>query len=88
MFAKGLLDDMDWSNVVLVGGAVLACLLPVPPNLRDRFCRVDELDVATAKVLEPLAKPIRKLVQEAMGRSDVCKGQQPFGVCDDIEKLS
>jgi hypothetical protein len=27
---EGSLSQLDWSNVVVAGGSVLACLLPVP----------------------------------------------------------
>ncbi|XRM43420.1 hypothetical protein ABZX51_006597 [Aspergillus tubingensis] len=35
VFSEGALSDMDWSNVVVAGSAVVTCLLPVPEKYRD-----------------------------------------------------
>ncbi|PYH91092.1 ankyrin repeat protein [Aspergillus ellipticus CBS 707.79] len=35
IFSEGALSDMDWSNVVVAGSAVVTCLLPVPEKYRD-----------------------------------------------------
>lgn len=35
LFTEGSLSDMDWSNVVVAGSAVVTCLMPVPEKYRD-----------------------------------------------------
>ncbi|PWY78092.1 hypothetical protein BO94DRAFT_537877 [Aspergillus sclerotioniger CBS 115572] len=35
IFSEGALSDIDWSNVVVAGSAVVTCLLPVPEEYRD-----------------------------------------------------
>ncbi|PWY77072.1 ankyrin repeat protein [Aspergillus heteromorphus CBS 117.55] len=35
IFSEGALSDMDWSNVVVAGSAVVTCLLPVPEEYRN-----------------------------------------------------
>lgn len=34
-FTHGVLDRLDWQNVVVAGGSVLACLSPVPSDYHD-----------------------------------------------------
>lgn len=35
IFTEGSLSDIDWSNVVVAGSAVVTCLMPVPEQFRD-----------------------------------------------------
>ncbi|PYH47148.1 ankyrin repeat protein [Aspergillus saccharolyticus JOP 1030-1] len=35
IFSEGALSDLDWSNVVVAGSAVVTCLLPVPEKYND-----------------------------------------------------
>lgn len=35
IFTEGSLSDIDWSNVVVAGSAVVTCLMPVPEKFRD-----------------------------------------------------
>jgi hypothetical protein len=35
MCIEGSLAQLDWSNVVVAGGSVLACLLPVPETYKE-----------------------------------------------------
>ncbi|RAL07027.1 ankyrin repeat protein [Aspergillus homomorphus CBS 101889] len=35
IFSEGALSDLDWSNVVVAGSAVVTCLLPVPEQYND-----------------------------------------------------
>jgi hypothetical protein len=35
IFTEGLLDDLNWDNVFCAGGAVAACLSPIPVEFRE-----------------------------------------------------
>lgn len=35
LFTEGSLSDIDWSNIVVAGSAVVTCLMPVPEKYRD-----------------------------------------------------
>lgn len=37
IFSERLLDLVDWKNVFIAGGAVMACLLPPPPKATKNF---------------------------------------------------
>ncbi|KAH9887785.1 ankyrin repeat protein [Xylariomycetidae sp. FL2044] len=56
VFSESSLSDMDWSNVVAAGSAVVNCLLPVPPEYKkskktlrqyyhEKFCPASDVDL-------------------------------------------
>ncbi|KAF7594363.1 hypothetical protein BBP40_009344 [Aspergillus hancockii] len=56
IFSEGSLSDMDWSNVVVAGSAVVTCLMPVPEEYRgskralrqfyhDKFAPASDVDL-------------------------------------------
>ncbi|KAE8148084.1 hypothetical protein BDV25DRAFT_142131 [Aspergillus avenaceus] len=56
IFSEGSLSDMDWSNVIVAGSAVVTCLMPVPEEHRgskralrqfyhDKFAPASDVDI-------------------------------------------
>lgn len=77
LFTEGSLVDLDWSNVVVAGSAVVTCLLPVPEKFRnskrslrqfyhDKFAPASDVDLFLYGLTEEQALQKIKHIEESI----------------------
>ncbi|KAB8262887.1 hypothetical protein BDV32DRAFT_147064 [Aspergillus pseudonomiae] len=75
IFSEGSLSDMDWSNVVVAGSAVVTCLMPVPEEYRgskralrqfyhDKYAPASDVDLFLYGLTEEQAIEKIKQIEE------------------------